>query len=115
MHAGTYTVSVRRAADDGRRIGSGCGSAVQTDAGTVHGPSFEVDSDSSHTVVVTTDPEKHQIASDHRRGGPPLVRPRANLQPIQVADLRVPMTVRTLSRSPRTPTPPPTLCQSLIH
>ena len=86
VHAGTYTVTLNiKPTADGARQQLWLG--VQRGAGTVHGPYFVVDRGTAHTVVVTTDPEKHQLAGsvDGKVG---LSMPSRNLEPIHVAEHR---------------------------
>ena len=113
VHAGTYTVTVnmKPTADAG---GVQLWLAVQRGAGSDHGPKFVVDTGTTHTVVVTTDPEKHQLAAsvDGKVG---LSMPSRSLQPIRVAANDAPGTTPAALSVTSMATSPPALCQSLIH
>ena len=79
----------------------------------VYGRSFEVDSGKPHVVVVTTDPETHEVA--------------ASMDGLNRLAKTLPITQRIDNEAARsnsqgdalvaqsTPTPPPPLCESLIH
>jgi hypothetical protein len=113
VHAGTYTVSVNmKPTPDAGRVSLWF--TVQMGAGTAHGPSVEVDTGTNHTVVVTTDPEKHQIAASVD-GAVHLVLSSRNLRPIQVASHSSSNGTSNALSVTNMPTPRPTLCQSLIH
>jgi hypothetical protein len=81
---------------------------------TVEAASFEVTTGTAHTLVVTTDPVKHALTV--QMDG--IVRTGTTF-----TDAHLPVASATSHSQPRanallikrTPTPPPTLCQSLIH
>ena len=83
---------------------------MQSGAGTVRGPYFNVDPASAHAVVVTTDPEKHQFAGTLDGVVHMAVTSRGQQQPIHLANSTTAsdaLTVKSLAT-------PPTLCRSLI-
>jgi hypothetical protein len=117
VSAGKYTVTVSATpATDRRfvRLTFGLNGAGQH----VNGFPFEVNSGTTHTVVVTTDPEKHafEVTMD---GVPHLARTLLNgEEPIHVDLASSPHqgTPTALSVTDETATASqPTLCQSLIH
>jgi hypothetical protein len=80
--------------------------------GTMHGPYFEVDAGTTHAVVVTTDPQKHQFGAAFD-GEVYLAATSKIAQPIHVV---APASTPSTSALSATTTPTrPTLCQSLIH
>ena len=61
MQAGAYTLTLTMMpTTEAHQVRSWFG--MQSSAGTVRGPYFNVDPFTTHTMVVTTDPEKHQFA-----------------------------------------------------
>ena len=83
-------------------------------AGMVKGPVFLLDSGTTHTVVLTTDPVKHQFMADVD-GVDHLSTEWVSTDPVQVAHGSQAATGLNDSSVSAMPTPQPTLCQSLAH
>jgi hypothetical protein len=82
-------------------------------AGTMHGPHFEVDAGTVHTVAVTTDPQKHQFAASF--DGEVYMEATSNIpQPVSIAALPSGQST-TKALSVTATATNPSLCQSLIH
>jgi hypothetical protein len=114
VQAGKYTVTVTMAATTDQHVVLLWFTAQTAGAGTVKGPRFEVATGGTHTVVVTTDPVKHQFVATfdgriHVTTTLPL-----NQEPITVAATGAPNTSKDLSVK-SVSTPAPALCQSLIN
>ena len=113
VHAGPYTVTVNmEPTANAARVEVWF--AVQRGAGTVHGQDFVVDRASAHTVVVTTDPEKHQLGASFD-GVVRMAAAARNQQPIHVAAGASSKNTSNALSVTSIATPPPALCQSLIR
>ena len=113
MQAGTYTITVNmKPTAAAGRVWLWFG--VQRGAGIVKGPSFKVDTGTTHTVDVTTDPEKHQFAASVD-GVVHLLVPSRSQEPIQVAPVGASTSSSNDLVATSVPTPRPALCESLIH
>ena len=84
------------------------------ESGMVKGPPFLLDSGTTHKVVLTTDPVKHQFMADVD-GIDHLSTDWVSTAPVQVAHDSQPAGGLSPSSVSASPTPPPTLCQSLAH
>jgi hypothetical protein len=115
LNAGPYTISVNMQ-PTAKRGRVSLWFSVDSGAGTMNGPHFEVDSGTSHTAVVTTDPEKHQFAASVD-GAPHLTLsvPSKSQQPIRVASFPSSNGTPNALSVTSTSRPRPALCQSLTH
>jgi hypothetical protein len=113
VRAGTYSMAVSvTPATDAHRVWMGF--VVYGGATPLKGPLVEVDSGTAHTVVVTTDPQKHEFAATIDGVGY-MSTTLANEAPIRVAVNSSSHSASNALTVKRVPTPQPTLCQSLIH
>jgi hypothetical protein len=113
VRAGKYTVVVTlMPTTDAHRVLLFFG--VNGGAKTVQGPRFQVDAGTAHSLVVTTDPEKHQAVASVD-GITHMSTTLTNGQPIRVAATTASDSSSTALSVTSTTLPPPTLCQSLIH